>query len=268
MSRSACLWVNVRTIRCAWSPWGLRWPSPEVLVDAASGCGDNYSIPDLAHDTRQKSNFLRKPALLTAVVADTSKRHDLVTGRAQLREPQARNEVRQVERFQEGRRVFVFYRLVGLDDPLPKSEPSGAGDLGTVIEFPGSRQENQELRSPLIEVLDASRRAMTVLTSNPINTSELRLQLRKLDELLTTFSSTVSQSFAEAGASGNRVYTLREQTRVLLAILRKVAESETAEPEDESNGAKLELLEKQLSVTLRELLEEWDKTAAPPSSSS
>jgi hypothetical protein len=63
MSRSACLWVNVRTIRCDWSTWGLRWPSPEVLVDAASGRGDNYSIPDLAHDTRQK----RTTALMTAM---------------------------------------------------------------------------------------------------------------------------------------------------------------------------------------------------------
>jgi hypothetical protein len=28
-------------------------PLPEVLVDAASGLGDDYIMPDLAHDTRQ-----------------------------------------------------------------------------------------------------------------------------------------------------------------------------------------------------------------------
>ena len=108
---------------------------------------------------------------------------------------------------------------------------------------------------------------MTILTSNPIDTSELRLQLRELDQLLTKFSSTVSQSFAEVSASGNRVYTLRKQAGVLLAMLRRPAESETAEPEGESNGTKLELLEKQLLTTLKELLKEWDKMAAPPSSS-
>ncbi len=152
-------------------------------------------------------------------------------------------------------------------DPLPNSESLDTGDRAKVIEFPGGRQRKQELRSPLIEVLDASRRAMTILTSNPIDTSELRLQLRELDQLLTKFSSTVSQSFAEVSASGNRVYTLRKQAGVLLAMLRRPAESETAEPEGESNGTKLELLEKQLLTTLKELLEEWDKMAAPPSSS-
>jgi hypothetical protein len=30
---------------------------PEVLVDAASGRGDNYSMPDLAHDTRHVRAF-------------------------------------------------------------------------------------------------------------------------------------------------------------------------------------------------------------------
>jgi antitoxin MazE6 len=64
---------------------------------------------------RQEGNFVWNPALLTAVVADASKRHDLVTIRTELREPQARDQARQVERFQEGRRVFVFHRLVGLD---------------------------------------------------------------------------------------------------------------------------------------------------------
>jgi hypothetical protein len=49
--------VNVGTIRCDWSTRGLHWPSPEVLVDAASGRGDNYSMPDLAHDTRQIRMF-------------------------------------------------------------------------------------------------------------------------------------------------------------------------------------------------------------------
>src|SRR5580693_9572619 len=52
---------------------------------------------------------------LTAVVTDASQRHYLVTGRTQLREPQARDEVRQVERLQETRREFVVHRLVGLD---------------------------------------------------------------------------------------------------------------------------------------------------------
>jgi len=31
-------------------------PVPEVLVDAAAGRGDDYIIPDLAHDTRQLSS--------------------------------------------------------------------------------------------------------------------------------------------------------------------------------------------------------------------
>jgi hypothetical protein len=30
---------------------------PEVLVDAASGRGDNCSMADLAHDPRQKRTF-------------------------------------------------------------------------------------------------------------------------------------------------------------------------------------------------------------------
>ena len=83
--------------------------------------------------------------------------------------------------------------------------------------------------------------------------------------MLTKFFITVSHSFAEVGASVNRVYTLREQTKVLLAMLRKVAESQTAESEGESNGTKLEPLEKQLLTTLRELLKEWDKSAPLPS---
>ena len=164
---------------------------------------------------------------------------------------------------------FLSQRNSMLDrEPFPENESLGTGDLAKVIEFPGGRQGKQELHSPLTEVLDASRRTMTILISNPIDTSELRLQLRELDQLLTKFSSTLSQSFAEAGASGNRVYTLREQTGVLLAMLRKLAESETEETEGESSGTKLEPLEKQLLTTLRELLEEWDKTAAPPTSSS
>jgi hypothetical protein len=32
----------------------------ELLVDAAPGRGDDYIVPDLAHDTRQMSAFLRK----------------------------------------------------------------------------------------------------------------------------------------------------------------------------------------------------------------
>ena len=164
---------------------------------------------------------------------------------------------------------FLSQRDSMLDrGPLPKSESLGTGDLAKVIKFPGGRKGKQELSSPLIEFLDASRRAMTILTSNPIDISELRLQLRELDQLLAKFSSMVSQFFAKAGASGNRVYTLREQTGVLLAMLRKVGESETAEPGGESSKTRLEPLEKQLLATLRELLEEWDKTAAPPSSSS
>lgn len=151
-------------------------------------------------------------------------------------------------------------------DPLPKSESFEDVSLATVVEFPGSRQRNQESRSPLIDVLDTSRSIITILTSNPISAAELRLQLRKLDELLAKFSSTVSESFAEAGVSGNRFYTLREQTGGLLALLRKVARSEAAEPRDESDRRKIKPLERQLLITLKEMLDEWDETASPPSS--
>jgi len=51
-SRSACLWVNVRTVRCDWSMRGFGWPLPKVLVDPASGRGDNYCKPYRTHDTR------------------------------------------------------------------------------------------------------------------------------------------------------------------------------------------------------------------------
>ena len=30
----------------------LRWPLPELLVNAAPGRGENYSMPNLAHETR------------------------------------------------------------------------------------------------------------------------------------------------------------------------------------------------------------------------
>ena len=41
----------------------LRWPLPELLVDAAPGRGDNYSMPNLAHDTRQVIEALRTSIL-------------------------------------------------------------------------------------------------------------------------------------------------------------------------------------------------------------
>jgi hypothetical protein len=53
--------------------------------------------------------------LLAAVVADASQRHDLVAGRAQLGEPQARDQVREAEGLQKARHELVFHRLVGLD---------------------------------------------------------------------------------------------------------------------------------------------------------
>ena len=53
--------------------------------------------------------------LLTAVVANASQRHDLMTGRTQLRKPQSRDEMRQVERFQEACRDFLVHCLIGLD---------------------------------------------------------------------------------------------------------------------------------------------------------
>lgn len=53
--------------------------------------------------------------LLAAVVAAASQRHYLVTGRTQLREPQARDEVGKAERLQEARCELLFDRLVGLD---------------------------------------------------------------------------------------------------------------------------------------------------------
>ena len=60
-SRSACLRVNVRTVRRDWSTRGFGWPLPEVLVDPASGSGDNYCKPDRAHDTRHVSMFAAWP---------------------------------------------------------------------------------------------------------------------------------------------------------------------------------------------------------------
>ncbi len=35
----------------------------ELLVDAAPGRGDDYIVPDLAHDTRQKRAFASSAAL-------------------------------------------------------------------------------------------------------------------------------------------------------------------------------------------------------------
>ena len=41
----------------------LRWPLPEVLVDAAPGRGDDYIMPDLAHDTRHVSGGRSAPMI-------------------------------------------------------------------------------------------------------------------------------------------------------------------------------------------------------------
>jgi hypothetical protein len=53
--------------------------------------------------------------LLAAIVADSRQRHDLVAGRTELREPQARDEARKAERLHKARRELVFNRLVRLD---------------------------------------------------------------------------------------------------------------------------------------------------------
>ena len=37
MSRSVCLWANLRTIQCDWSHSRPCWPLPELLVNAAPG---------------------------------------------------------------------------------------------------------------------------------------------------------------------------------------------------------------------------------------
>jgi hypothetical protein len=42
------------TVSYGCSTWGLRWSLREVLVDAASGRGDDYIMLDPARDTRQK----------------------------------------------------------------------------------------------------------------------------------------------------------------------------------------------------------------------
>ena len=49
----------------------LRWPLPELLVNAAPGRGDNCSMPNLAHDTRhdralagRSERQLRRPGMI------------------------------------------------------------------------------------------------------------------------------------------------------------------------------------------------------------
>jgi len=50
---------SLRRVRHGWFPWGLRWPLPEVLIDAAPGRGDDCIRLNLVPHDRRHINHER-----------------------------------------------------------------------------------------------------------------------------------------------------------------------------------------------------------------